>query len=38
MREAEMPASRRPLVLLVFTIGEEQRELERFRQGDELEF
>ena len=31
LREANMPASRRPLVLLRLTVGEEQRELERLR-------
>jgi hypothetical protein len=35
--EASMPPRRRPLELLRLTVSEEQRELERLRQRDELE-
>jgi len=37
LREAEMPASRRPLVLLRFTVCEEERQLERLGKADEPE-
>ena len=35
--EADVPASGGPLVLLGLAFGEQQSELERLRQGDELE-
>ena len=37
LRETQMPACRRPLVLLRLTVGEEECAAERLRQGDELE-
>ena len=37
LREAQMPTSRRALVLLRFAVGKQQRQLEGVRQGNELE-
>src|SRR3954463_1008677 len=37
LRKADVPASRRPLEFLRLTVGEEQRELERLREANELE-
>ena len=36
LREAKVPASRRALIPLGLTVGEEEGELERLRQCDEL--
>ena len=37
LREAKVPADRRPLVLLWLMVDEQQRELERLRKAHELE-